>query len=110
VARPNTDGGLFSFRVKIERPHRTFLFGGDGFRPPQGNALAKYAVIFRVDEAGDRITIGQATLGGEGSQYTPLGTLNAGETAILNLDQLIGVYAECPGGHSFVDCTIVQSF
>jgi hypothetical protein len=103
VARPSSDGALFSYRAKVERPARTFLFGGTGL---QAEVRSNFALILRVDETGDPIRIGLVTLGA-GPQDVVLGQLDAGQSTIIALDSLLGVFAECGSGHSFVDCAIV---
>jgi hypothetical protein len=107
LARPSTEGSLFSYRAKVERPTRIFLFGGAGLQTLQTELRSAFALILRVDDVGDPIRLGVVKTGTV-PQTSMLGQLEAGESTIVNLDQLVGVFAECPTGHAFVDCAIVQ--
>jgi hypothetical protein len=104
LAKPTSDGALFAYRLKVERPDRTYLFGGEGLT---AEMTSSFALLFKVDDAGDPITFGKRTLGAAPID-APLGALEPGETAVVALDRLQGVYAECAGGHAFVDCAVVK--
>jgi hypothetical protein len=109
VAKPSTDGSFFSYRTKVERPTRAYLFGGPGIANT-ATLWVGCVLILRVDDAGDPINFGTTytVLGNPPPQDQPVGQLGPGQVWLLPLKDLLSVYAECPGGHAFVDCTITS--
>lgn len=89
-----------SFRVRVRRD-RTYLFGGARLAKQVDTHLY---FILRVDEDGEDILLERHK---KEAEFETLGTLAAGDSYALKLDDMIGLCASCPL-ETAVDCWIMS--
>ena len=92
---------MVTFRVKVRRT--TYLWGGEQVVDTVKTDSRLY-LHFRVDEAGETIAIGVRSSG----KMVSLGSLEAGQSYSVRLNDITGVYATIADPNdTMVDCYLV---
>ena len=96
---------MYQYDVKVRR-EKTYLWGGGSISTNFGSA---FFLICHVEEFGEPIDLKSEKKGDQGAQPISFGTLMPGETYIVPLKSVSGVFAQTGVGKvdSTVTCRIV---
>ena len=98
---------MFTYRVKVPAQVRRYLIGSHSV---QKKIDSHHYLFFRVDDDGNALKIGRSKfdIGGNIIEEVLVTTLQPGEGYIVQLDDVVGIWAECPFD-TIVQCAIDEN-